>query len=85
MVKRNHRRPGLKITGGGTGIANHAGTRLLADLADRVGLTDALSTAMAPTKQRRYRTKPHSMGRRKGFRLDNVQEVLSQLEGEEAR
>jgi hypothetical protein len=53
MVKRNHRRPGLKITGGGTGIANHAGARLLADLADRVGLTAALSTAMAPTKQRR--------------------------------
>lgn len=53
MVKRNRRRPGLKITGGGTGIVNHAGTRLLADLADRVGLTEALSAAMAPTKQRR--------------------------------
>ena len=53
MVKRNRRRPGVKITGGGTGIVNHAGARLLADLADRVGLTAALSTAMAPTKQRR--------------------------------
>ena len=52
MVKRNRRRPGVKITGGGSGIVNHAGARLLADLADRVGLTAALSTAMAPTKQR---------------------------------
>ncbi len=53
MVKRNRRRPGLKVTGGGTGIVNHADARLLADLADRVGLTTALSAAMAPTKQRR--------------------------------
>lgn len=53
MVKRNRRRPSVKITGGGTGVVNHAGTRLLADLADRLGLTSALSVAMAPTKQRR--------------------------------
>jgi hypothetical protein len=52
MVKRNRRRPRLKITGGGRGLVNHAGARLLADLADAVGLTDALSTAMAATKQR---------------------------------
>ena len=43
----------MKVTGGGTGIVNHAGARLLADLAEQVGLTAALSTAMAPTKQRR--------------------------------
>lgn len=53
MVKRRRRRPALMITGDGTGVANHAGTRLLADLADAVGLTGALSVAMAPTKQRR--------------------------------
>ena len=53
MVKRRRRRPALKVTGDGTGVANHAGTRLLADLADVVGLTAALSVAMAPTKQRR--------------------------------
>jgi len=53
MVKRNRRRPSVKITGDGTGVVNHAGTRLLADLADQVGLTEALSAAMAPTKQRR--------------------------------
>jgi hypothetical protein len=53
MVKRNRRRPRVKVTGGGAGIVNHAGALLLAELADQVGLTAALSTAMAPTKQRR--------------------------------
>ena len=53
MVNRNRRRPRLKVTGDGTGIVNHVGARLVADLADQVGLTSALSAAMAPTKQRR--------------------------------
>lgn len=53
MVKRNRRRARVRITGGGSGIVNHAGARLLSDLADQVGLTVALSIAMAPTKQRR--------------------------------
>src|ERR671918_285295 len=46
-------RPPLKVTTGGRGVVNHAGARLLADLGDATGLTDALSVAMAPTKQRR--------------------------------
>jgi len=53
MVKRNRRRSRVKMTGDGCGVVNHAGTRLLVDLADTVGLTSALSTAMAATKQRR--------------------------------
>lgn len=53
MVKRRRRRPALKVTGDGNGLANHAGARLLTDLADAVGLSAALSVAMAPTKQRR--------------------------------
>jgi hypothetical protein len=52
-MKRNRRRPRVKVTTGGSGLVNHAGARLLADLADATGLTDALSAAMAPTKQRR--------------------------------
>jgi hypothetical protein len=32
---------------------NHAGARLLSDVADEIGLTSGLSAAMAPTKQRR--------------------------------
>ena len=53
MVKRNRRRPRLKITGDGTGIVNHVGARLVADLADQIGLSASLSAAMPPTKQRR--------------------------------
>jgi hypothetical protein len=53
MVKRRQRRRALRVTGDGAGVANHAGTRLLADLADAVGLTASLSVAMAPTKRRR--------------------------------
>jgi hypothetical protein len=53
MVKRNSGRPGLVVTGDGTGVAAHAGSRLLADMADMVGLTDGLSAAMASTRQRR--------------------------------
>ena len=53
MVKRHRRRRRMKFSGDGTGIVNHAGVRVLADLADEVGLTAALSVAMAPTKQRR--------------------------------
>jgi hypothetical protein len=52
-MKRNRKRPRLRVTTGGRGVVNHAGARLLADLADATGLTDALSGAMAPTKQRR--------------------------------
>jgi len=53
MVKRRRRRSALKVTGDGNGVANHAGARLLVDLADAVGLTGGLSVAMAPSKQRR--------------------------------
>jgi len=53
MVKRSGRRPRLKYTGNGKGVVNHAGTVLLADVADKVGLTDGLSDAMSVTRQRR--------------------------------
>jgi hypothetical protein len=43
----------VRVTGDGRGVASHAGALLLAELADRVGLTAGLSTAMAHTRQRR--------------------------------
>ena len=51
-MKSTQRRPSLVVTTGGKGVVAHAGARLLCDLADRLGLTDALSAAMAPTKRR---------------------------------
>lgn len=53
QVKRSRWRPSLKVSLGGRGVVNHAGVRLLTDLSDALGLTDALSMAMAPTKRRR--------------------------------
>jgi hypothetical protein len=38
-----------------------------------------------PLKTRPYRTQPHKMGLKPGRNLDNVQELLSQVEGEDYR
>jgi Transposase DDE domain group 1 len=43
----------VRVTGDGRGVAGHAGALLIAELADRVGLTRGLSAAMAHTRQRR--------------------------------
>lgn len=59
-MKRTHRRPSLVVTSGGRGVVAHAGARLLCDLADRLGLSDGLSAALAPTKRRR---RGHDRGR----------------------
>jgi hypothetical protein len=41
------------VTTGGEGVVAHVGARLLCELADDLSLTERLSEAMAPTKQRR--------------------------------
>src|SRR2546422_4196092 len=43
----------VEVTADGEGLVSHAGTALLAELADRAGLTKALSHALAPTRERR--------------------------------
>jgi Transposase DDE domain group 1 len=57
-VKRTSTRPALKVRADGKGIASHAGSRLLAEMADARGLTEALSVAMGPLSQRRRRHDP---------------------------
>src|SRR5437764_512325 len=57
-VKATKWRPPLKVTADGKGLATHAGSRLLAEMADRSGLTDALSEALAPMCKRRRRHDP---------------------------
>jgi hypothetical protein len=52
-VNATSTRPRLSVTTGAKGVVNHVGGRLLCDLADDLGLTAALSAAMAPTKKRR--------------------------------
>ena len=60
MVKYGGSLPRLRFTGGGRGLAVHAGARLLADWADNTGLTVALSETMVPTK---VRARGHHRGR----------------------
>jgi len=53
MVKRDGLVDKLRVTADGSGQVGHAGSALLVGVADRIGLTRALSDAMAPTRERR--------------------------------
>ena len=53
QVNHNRARSRIHVTADGEGIVSHAGALLLAQLADRIGLTADLSRAMAPTRRRR--------------------------------
>jgi Transposase DDE domain group 1 len=52
MVKARTSFDKVVVTADGEGVVSHAGSALLVGLADRLGLTRALSDAMAPTRQR---------------------------------
>lgn len=47
-------------------------------------LRAGLERVEQPAKQRPYTTEPHAMGLRPGRNLDNVQELLAQVEGEDS-
>lgn len=55
----------------------------------KVVLNEALRRGLdqveKPQKSHRYRTVPHEMGLREGYSLDNIQELISQAEGEDSR
>ncbi len=55
--------------------------RRIVNEALRVGLV----AVEAPTQKRPYQTKPHKMGLKAGRDLDNIQELLAQIEGEDFR
>jgi hypothetical protein len=72
----------LSVTADGTGLVRHAGSVLVAGVADRVGLTRALSAAMAPSRERRSAHDPGvvlrdlaSIGARTGRRTEDPEEV----------
>lgn len=48
----------MLVTGDGDGVVGHAGARLLADVADAVGLTEALGCRPSSRRQRRSRHDP---------------------------
>ena len=53
MVKPAVRFGTVEVTADGEGLVSHAGVALLVELADRVGLTAALSETLAGTRERR--------------------------------
>jgi hypothetical protein len=59
----------------------HAPFRRVINEALRAGLP----AVEAPARMRPYRTQPHSMGVKEGRNLDNLQELLAQVEGEDHR
>jgi hypothetical protein len=60
MVKPTTRLETVEVTADGEGLVSHAGVALLVELADRVGLTDAISAALAGTRERRSAHDPGS-------------------------
>jgi Transposase DDE domain group 1 len=52
-VQRNGREFTVDVTADGEGVVSHAGTALLAETANRIGLSDALSRGLAPMRERR--------------------------------
>jgi len=53
LVKPKARLGTVEVTADGEGLVSHAGTALLAELADRAGLTAGLSEALSGTRERR--------------------------------
>src|SRR5512142_307443 len=53
MVEPEARLGTVEVTADGEGLVSHAGVALLVELADRVGLTGALTDALAGTRERR--------------------------------
>ena len=59
----------------------HSPMRQIVNEALRAGLR----VVEEPTRIRPYRTHPRKMGLKAGRNLDNIQELLAQVEGEDAR
>jgi hypothetical protein len=53
LVKPTARFGTVEVTADGEGLVSHAGAALLVEVADRVGLTTAMSEAMVQTRERR--------------------------------
>jgi len=59
----------------------HTPFRQVVNEAIRVGL----QSVEEPTRTRPYQTRPHKLGLKAGRSLDNIQELLAQIEGEDHR
>lgn len=61
--------------------AKHAPFKTVINEALRAGL----GKVKEPAPRHAYKTRPHKMGLRSGYSLDNIQELLAQAEAEDAR
>ena len=78
-VMRNGRSVTVEVTADGTGLVSHAGTVLVAQVADKVGLTRALSLRLGCLKQRRRGHDPGRVIRDLAVMLTDGGECVSDL------
>src|SRR5271170_2232953 len=71
----------VEVTADGAGLVSHAGTALLGQVADKLGLTRALSTRLAGVKQRRRGHDPGRVIRDLAVMLADGGECVSDLGG----
>ena len=72
-------RPKLMVSTDGTGVVAHAGTRLLADLADTTGLTGAFGDALAGLRRRETGPEPGRVAVDMAVMLADGGEAISDL------
>jgi hypothetical protein len=78
-VMRDGRPVTVEVTSDGTGLVSHAGTALVAQVADQLGLTGALSLRLAAIKQRRRGHDPGRVIRDLAVMLADGGECVSDL------
>jgi hypothetical protein len=78
-VTRAGRSVTVEVTADGTGLVSHAGTGLLTQIAQKVGLTGALSSGLAGIKQRRRGHDPGRVIRDLAVMLADGGECVSDL------
>ncbi|MCA1680643.1 MAG: IS1380 family transposase [Actinobacteria bacterium] len=78
-VQRKGRFDKLEVTADGKGLCSHAGSALLVAVADKVGLTDALSDELAQTRERRSAHDPGEVVRDLCVMLADGGDCLSDL------
>jgi predicted lysophospholipase L1 biosynthesis ABC-type transport system permease subunit len=78
-VQRDGRNFTVDVTADGEGVISHAGAALLCEVADRVGLTRELSTALAGVRERRGRHDPGQVVRDLAVMLADGGDCLSDL------
>jgi Transposase DDE domain group 1 len=78
-VTRDGRRITVEVTPDGEGMVSHAGAALLAEAADRLGLTQALSQGVGGVRQRRGRHDPGRVVRDLAVMLADGGDCLADL------